>query len=434
MLDVILEGLVEIQDTGFFWDLPYKGTIHSILYKTFVPFIKADTKEADLFCGKYQNRTKAQQICRYCHCKTEEADDHLHKPKPKTKTEIRQLVRDQNHDRLKEISQHYLLNAFWKVRFSVAVTAGIHGSCPSEMLHALLLGIFKYTREIFFHELGAQAAGGKDMNALAQLYCGHFCRQSDRTRPPTNFSKGIQAGKMMAKEYRGILLVMLAVLRSTHGAHIMERRKKTRDETWRDDWMLLVETLLEWEAFLNEPEMSLRILERLKKKHRFIMYLMRKIANRTDGMGLKLMKFHAILHTVEDIILFGVPTEFDTGANESHHKPSKYASTLTQRKADTLNHQTATRLTEFRLVDLAMLEIKEGLKLWEYYQPWEPMEEDNASESESIGMKISTGETKIEVYWDEDGVSGFKMKTRSKFQEQTRWNSDVVNFWYVCRT
>ena len=59
---------------------------------------------------------------------------------------------------------------------------------------------------------------------------------------------------------------------------------------------------------------------RLKEKHRFIMYIMRNVAKRSKGMGLKIMKFHAILHLVEDILLFGVPSEFDTGAQESHHK------------------------------------------------------------------------------------------------------------------
>ena len=57
---------------------------------------------------------------------------------------------------------------------------------------------------------------------------------------------------------------------------------------------------------------------RLAKKHRFIMYIMLNVAKRSKGMGLKLMKFHAIVHMVEDILLYGVPSEFDTGSNESH--------------------------------------------------------------------------------------------------------------------
>ena len=40
-------------------------------------------------------------------------------------------------------------------------------------------------------------------------------RQSDRTLPGTNFAKGIMEGKVMAKDFRGVLLIMAAVLRST---------------------------------------------------------------------------------------------------------------------------------------------------------------------------------------------------------------------------
>ena len=62
------------------------------------------------------------------------------------------------------------------------------------------------------------------------------------------------------------------------------------------------------------------------------MYIMRNIAKQSKGMGLKTMKFHAIIHMVEDILLFGVPSEVDTGSNESHHKTTKVAAKLTQRK------------------------------------------------------------------------------------------------------
>ena len=60
------------------------------------------------------------------------------------------------------------------------------------------------------------------------------------------------------------------------------------------------------------------------------MCVMHKVAQRSKGMGLKLTKFHMILHTWEDTIQFGVPLEFDTSANESMHKPSKKASKMTQ--------------------------------------------------------------------------------------------------------
>ena len=67
------------------------------------------------------------------------------------------------------------------------------------------------------------------------------------------------------------------------------------------------------------------------------------------------MKFHAILHLVEDILLYGAPSEFDTGANESHHKATKTAAKLTQRKEATFDYQTAVQMTKFLAIDYAML-------------------------------------------------------------------------------
>ena len=79
------------------------------------------------------------------------------------------------------------------------------------------------------------------------------------------------------------------------------------------------------------------------------------------------MKFHAIEHMVEDMLLYGTPSEFDTGSNESHHKASKYAAKLTQRKESTFNFQTAMRMTEFLVLDLALCETQQNKCLWEYF-------------------------------------------------------------------
>jgi hypothetical protein len=73
MMTVILEGVVQLQKHGFMWDLMYKGTLHrDIHYKTFIPFIKCDNKEADTICGRYKDYNKCKQICRCCHSKTDE--------------------------------------------------------------------------------------------------------------------------------------------------------------------------------------------------------------------------------------------------------------------------------------------------------------------------------------------------------------------------
>lgn len=326
MLKTILESFVELQRTGMLWDLVYKGKLYkNVEFVIFVPFVKCDTEEADLLCGKYLTRTKTvKHCCRYCHCPMDMADDPRAKFPPKLQPSIQKLVEKKRLDQLQAISQQYIQNAWYDVGFHEATKAGIHGACPSEMLHAVLLGIFKYLRDIFFKYMGKYSQLAEDIDAFAKRYGQDLTHQSDRDFPSTNFTKGIQKGKLMGKEYRGVLLIMAAVLRSTGGRAKLFKRKKFGGEEGLRDWTLLVELLLEWEAYLCEETMSRALVKRMVKKNRFIMYIMRNVAVRTTGMGLKLFKFHAMTHLVEDILLYGVPMEVDTGSNESHHKPSKH--------------------------------------------------------------------------------------------------------------
>ena len=66
--------------------------------------------------------------------------------------------------------------------------------------------------------------------------------------------------------------------------------------------------------------------------------------------------------------MYGVPSELDTGSNESHHKPTKYAARLTQRKEATFNYQTAKRMTGFMVLDFTMHEVDGGKVVWEYFK------------------------------------------------------------------
>ena len=268
---------------------------------------------------------------------------------------------------LRAISQQFIQNAWYDVRFHEANECGIHGATPSEKLHAIQLGLFKYLREIFFKKIGGTSQLALDINGLATEYGRQLNHQSERNLPNTNFAKGIQKGKLMARDFRGVLLIMAAVLRSTKGRKMLIKRKDFGGENGLRDWSLLVELLLEWETFLGERRMERRHVVRLGKKIRFIMYIMRCVARRTEKMGLKLMKFHALVHLIQDITLYGVPSEVDTGSNESHHKESKYAAKLTQRKESTFNYQTAKRLVEFLCIDLAMAEIESDECVWDYF-------------------------------------------------------------------
>ncbi|MGL5917738.1 MAG: hypothetical protein ACRCYM_00635, partial [Cetobacterium sp.] len=228
----------------------------------------------------------------------------------------------------------------------------------------------------------------------------------------------------MAKEFAGVLLVMAAILRSESGqSHLRSARKKNFRHPWQiKDWILLVETLLQWESYLTLARMEKRQVRRLKKKHRFLMYLLKKVGNRVKGMGFKVMKFHAILHLAFDILMFAVPLNVDTGSNESHHKTTKVAAKLTQKDIKSFEKQTSNRCDDFHVLDLAMQEI-EGRPLWHYFNGYE-------HRKQAVKPRFNTtGGMKMVVY--EDATTHdvkFKVITRMKNPQKVKVEDDLLHF------
>jgi hypothetical protein len=81
------------------------------------------------------------------------------------------------------------------------------------MLHCLHLGIFNYVRDCFFDQLGKTSQSVEKINGLAVAYGTLFQRQSQCSMmPKTKLSNGIIQGKLMAKEYQGVLLLIATIL------------------------------------------------------------------------------------------------------------------------------------------------------------------------------------------------------------------------------
>ena len=124
--------------------------------------------------------------------------------------------------------------------------------------------------------------------------------------PKTRFKQGIVRGKLMAKEYPGILLCIAAVLRSSAGRALLLRKKPGtfgKDGVLKD-WSLLVETLLQWEMWLKSDTMTRNHVELAQHRHRHIMYFVKKVGRRVEGMGLKISKFHGISHMADDTLVY----------------------------------------------------------------------------------------------------------------------------------
>ena len=251
----------------------------------------------------------------------------------KTTAKIKGLIDDRNLEGLRLLSQQDIKNSLYEIRFGAHDSQGVHGACPMEMLHALLLGIFKYVRDCFFEQIGPDSKLADEINAYARELGDYLNRQSQRDLPRTHFANGICKGKLNAKDFPGILLCMACVLRCTGSyQELRKRRGHFKDEGVLQDWLTVVETLLQWEQWLKADRLRVEHVKLAREKHRYIMYLIKKVGRRVKGMGLKITKFHCIMHMADDILNFGVPMEFDTGSNESGHKVEKTAAKLTQKK------------------------------------------------------------------------------------------------------
>ena len=139
-------------------------------------------------------------------------------------------------------------------------------------------------------------------------------------------------------------------------------------------------------------------------------------------MGLNTLKFHSILHMADDILLYGVPMEYDTGFNEHGHIRTKSAALLTQKKAEVFDFQTSKRKEEMDLLDLALEEIS-GRKKWEYHEghdfpdPEPPKNEDP-----------TTGGGQILCFRDENGVLSFKFMTKFKGMDGSVLETELIEF------
>ena len=370
MLAVVYKPLAELCESGFVWDFYYRGKLYKgVKFVPYIALIRCDTDEADGLCGSFKTRTgNVANLCRYCVCPTGESDNPRADYPLKTATKVNRLIAQGNIAALKAMSQHCLNNAHNALKFGQHSDQGVFGATPLEMLHALLLGMDKTVKECLLEQVGIDSALLDEFDALCREYGELLSRQSDRTLPKTKFNHGLKGkGKLMAKEFTGVLLILLCALKSEKMGNLLaKKRKKYFGDGKLQDWIMLLETLLEWEQWLLSNVMMKQHVYRAKEKHRYIMYLIKKIANRQKGMGLKTLKFHAIMHMVMDILHYGVPLEFDTGANESHHKPTKKAAMLTQKKQDTFDEQTAKRMFEMELLDLAKEEL-DGRELWCYH-------------------------------------------------------------------
>lgn len=337
---------------------------------------------------------------------------------------IEQLVREKDQEKLVSLSQHGIWNAWYEIMFGLHNNHGVHGACPVEILHWINLGMFKYTRLNLFNQTGTTSKLSERLNACAMHIGFLFARQSDRDFPRTSFNKGVTKGKLMAHEMSGMMLVLTATLRSTKGRNMITDTARGKqkdffvDESFITDWIMLIETQLQFEAWLKLPSMEVAKVERAKTKVKELMSMTKNIGKRTEKMGFNTMNFHATKHVPDDILNFGVPSTVNSSGNERHHKKDKQTAKRTQRRPATFDLQTAKKKIHRQAIELGIQEINYGRPRFAYYDGFNFEEELWRNKKQETTMKLSGAK----VSFRKDATTGdWKMKLHSKMSNKAKF-------------
>ena len=118
-----------------------------------------------------------------------------------------------------------------------------------------------------------------------------------------------------------MLLCLATVLYSSLGKEILSHHhgvfgeKEEGSAQHLKDWIQVIGLLLGWLQWLKSPKLMKVHIEAARSKHRNLMHLVKKTFRRAKGMGMKMPKFHMILHICDDILNFGIPSALDTGTD-----------------------------------------------------------------------------------------------------------------------
>ena len=372
MMHTALASYKELQDKeGIDWDLFFESKLWYLRFIPFLIFFKGDGVEQEKQCAKYGVRNgRVCCLCRHCCCPTADTDDPYKIHALKNKPMMVKLVREKDFDGLRVMSQQYVWNAWYELRFGLHNNRSIHGASPMELLHWIQLGQYKYTRDMLFEQTG-EGKMGKDLNDYCCALGPMFQRQSDKSFPRCHFTNTIMKGILMAHEMTGVILLILVAMRSTRGRQIMidnAKYQKQKDYFRHiSDWIMLLELQLELISWLKSPTMKVSDVEHFRVKCREYMCLYRLVGKRIKGMQFKTMNFHGMLHVAEDILNFGVPNNVDTKSDEHHHRDDKKATKRTQHRPDNFEIQSMERIVDRRAVQYGIAELK-GAKRWDYYK------------------------------------------------------------------
>ena len=365
---------------GFHWDLEIGGKSYPIVFKVALQFIIGDCEGHDEICGRKKGHSlQMKGLCRDCDCLPSQSDNPDHNCHFFKSSDLQTA----SEEVLAEQGFHFIANAFYDIDMGYN-PGGIFSATPPEHLHQMS-GLTDYLFTHFKSSLAGSTRNYFD-SVMKQIYT-NFHRQSERnlhSLAPFRTGIFVKTSCLSSKEKVARIFALYNILNIPKAFENMATTNRMKRDTESGSnisigpightqtlkWTNLLEAMLVYDAWMRNPEHDPKDVRgdiEYSNSHsltwpwtfnspcmqscRKFMHQYKDMVRRTDGTGLKLTKFHQILHHVKNISEHGSLLNVDSGRPESTHKSmSKDPSKKTQKRTTLVVSQTATRLSEDVLV------------------------------------------------------------------------------------
>ena len=351
-LDIIFESVRKIQQKGGFeWNFQYKNVTYPTRMFPVIILIVGDAQGNHKLCGMYNSFYGTSRVNHSCDCPWISTDDENMECNFISHQYIKMLCETNNEDELKSMSQHNIVNAFDNIVIGNH-PAGLNALMPAEILHQMFLGVVEYTLSGFLQLYSKK--GLCRLDNFARAIYPISIHNSDRSIPNLSSQYGYTSlTRQKGSDRIGICLTVLLCLSSDIAEHIGTGCKKSPSDKIRLMYRNLFQNILLYIEWLSQATYNKESLQKYVIKIKVLMRQMRLLVHRENNKGLKVGKFHEMLHVVRDIELFGPPCGYDGRPGESSHKDTKRCAVKTQRRKSVFEFQTGFRIYESLLISNA---------------------------------------------------------------------------------
>ena len=348
-LQIIFESVRECQQKGGFnWNLKHKNVVYPTRMFPVIILIVGDAQGNHKLCGMYNSFYGTSRVNHSCDCPWNQTDDENIICNFVPHQYIKALSEKNRDDELNALSQHNIINAFDQIVIGNH-PAGLNAIMPAEILHQMFLGVVEYTLSGFVNLYSKK--GLSRLDKYGRSVYPISIHNSDRNIPNLSCQYGFTSlTRQKGSDRVGLCLTILLCLSSDVASIIAFECNKYPNDRIRNMYRSLFEDLLLYMEWLSKTQYDRNTLDAYNIKIKSLMTKMKLLVRRENNKGLKVGKFHEMLHVIRDIKLFGPPCGFDGRPGESSHKDTKKCAVKTQRRKDIFEYQTGYRIYENLLV------------------------------------------------------------------------------------